>query len=86
MEKDHLNATARAGIRLKSSSADDCSLTNEYDVWLNTVDAAAFLSTTPETVRNWVSYRKIPHSKKLGRLRFLKSDLHKFLLSGMRGN
>ena len=41
--------------------------------------AAAYLGCTPETLRVWVSRRKVPFVK-VGRLtRFLKSDLDGFL-------
>lgn len=41
--------------------------------------AAAYLGCTPDTLRVWVSKRRVPHLK-IGRLtRFLKQDLDEFL-------
>ena len=52
--------------------------THPDSTWSND-QAASYLGCTPDTLRVWVSKRRVPHVK-VGRLtRFLKKDLDDFL-------
>jgi len=52
--------------------------------WLNTKEAAEFLSITPNALRIWVCRGKIKASRLGKRLRFKLSDLRGLLLSERR--
>lgn len=55
--------------------------------WLKTEEAAAYLSTTPAQIRNWVYQGKIKSYKLLGnRLRFKLSDLDLLMEGGQYGD
>jgi excisionase family DNA binding protein len=56
-----------------------------FKKWLNTNEAAKYLSTSPKNIRNLI-YRGILKYHKLGgRLRFKKSELDQALKSSYKG-
>jgi predicted DNA-binding transcriptional regulator AlpA len=56
------------------------------DCWFNVDELIEYLSDKPAkaTVYGWVSTRQIPHHKSSKKLRFLKSEIDKWLSSGKR--
>ena len=56
---------------------------DNYIVWFNTKEAAAYLRTSPQQLRTWVYQGRVPAYKLLGKsLRFKKSDLETLLTKG----
>jgi excisionase family DNA binding protein len=53
--------------------------------WLTTEEAAAFLKIGVATLRNMTSNGHVPYYKLGRRNRYLKSELHKMMLSEKRG-
>ena len=56
------------------------------DQWFNIDELREYLSDHPAkaTIYGWVSTRQIPHHKGEKKLRFLKSEIDKWLLNGKR--
>lgn len=53
--------------------------------WLNTVEAADYLRTSPAALRNMTSNGAIPYHKLGRRNRYKRSDLRSLLLQNRRG-
>lgn len=58
---------------------------DEGSEWLNTVEAAEYLRTSPAALRNMTSNRAIPYHKLGRRNRYKRSDLRSLLLQNRRG-
>jgi len=58
----------------------------KVDKWFNIDELRSYLSDHPAkaTIYGWVSTRQIPHHKGEKKLRFLKSEIDKWLLNGKR--
>ncbi len=58
----------------------------QLDTWMNIDELMEYLPDKPAkaTVYGWVSAREIPHNKGKSRLRFLKSEIDKWLSDGKR--
>jgi len=58
----------------------------QTDEWFNIDELRKYLPDHPAraTIYGWVSTRQIPHHKGEKKLRFLKSEIDKWLLSGKR--
>ncbi|MQY79731.1 MAG: helix-turn-helix domain-containing protein [Bacteroidetes bacterium] len=57
---------------------------SEPDEFLNLDQTCKMLDLSKPTVYGLVSHRQIPHSKRGGRLRFLKSEIHAWVLQSKR--
>ena len=58
---------------------------DEGSEWLNTVEAAEYLRTSPAALRNMTSNGAIPYHKLGRRNRYKRSDLRSLLLQNRRG-
>ena len=65
----------------KSEHSNECS-----DCWFNVDELIEYLPDKPAkaTVYGWVSNRQIPHHKGKKKLRFLKSEIDKWMTDGKR--
>ncbi len=53
--------------------------------WMTYGEVAEYLAVAVGTVRNWVSARKIPHSKRGGMVRFKRGEIDAWLAKTRKG-